>query len=839
MITIKQSKILCSIIIVLLLLSGYTFHVLFVPVTGPLTSAAPTIDGVIDATEWQDAEITDTVIGGYPVKIYVMNDFSSIYIALEVTDPNPCNGLILLFDDDDDNGIPDDGALYNALTHTYHDTNAILVDDAHTDGIIDFSFSAGKNLFEFSKPFGSGDPADFMVDLLSLQLKMYIIYVPSGGGFFSLGWMNINIEIPCTTIIQNIRQPDQVKVGQMTYITVDVKYELLPPGTMLIIEVTDTDSGDVQDFHQTVSDNGTITHTFEFTAPAAPTDPWIFTVTADSFFCFDSETVEIEVKDDLGIAPEVEGICIWDGPPPPDYHLVSNTVEIPIEVKYAVTYDAWIHVGIYDETGALISTAEFDETVSGVGTNDYIFEVNTPAVDTVWNLKASLYYGHVAGVDSVHEECDEWPFTIIITSGVPGGEGVKIMDVNSPAEVNSSAEVSIDVLVEYQLPTADTKYRVNILDAGSGLVIKTSEEKSWPAPAWGFTTFNFDGIYAPYVPVDTTFTLVAVAEYQKPGEDWQILDPEGIREFEIRVLGVALSPGELPEGVEIPPLPLPPDLLPPPPPEFDFALAVTPNTQETTLGQMVKYTITVSSTANASQPVMLGISGYPLGASVDIQPLAGNPTYTSTLTVTLGTSVQPGTYTMTVNATGRGKSHSQTASLVVKSPPDFTLSLSEPEIRIARGETATLDATVQPLHGFNTPVNLALKSVSAGVTVNFNPVSGTPSLTSRIDIRVDSSVTPGTYPVVIAATGSAEKTAQIILNVEAPRQEPAGKQQAFPYGLLTIIVLLILAATLLVARRRRGAKPKPPAAPPRFCIECGAPVPADAAHCPKCGVKQP
>jgi len=729
---------------------------------------------------------------------------------------------------------------YEQNTMTYLDRGPDGAPDAHEHGEMSSTTGAEVNYFEMRKPLTSGDPQDFSANLfLLLPLWVTIHYFNMMSGFSSFHDFQIDLDISAKIVIENIRHPDQVKVSQTTFVTVDVEYELLPPDTPLVIRVSS--DGVVGNYLETVHDNGTTTHTFELTAPAAPTT-WILTVTAYTpvaSFIFDEDIVAIEVKDDLGIAPDVEGICIWSGPPPPDYHLVSHAIEIPIEVKYAVTYDAWIHVGVYDETGALISTTEFDETVSGVGTNDYIFEVQTPAVDTVWNLKASLYYGHVAGVDSVHNDCDEWPFTIIITSGLPAGGGVKIMDVNSPVEVNSSAEIPIDVLVEYELPVADTKYRVNILDTGSGLVIKTSDEKSWPAPAWGFTTFSFDGIYAPYVPVDTTFKLVAVAEYQKPGEDWQILDPEGIREFEIRVLGVAVSPGELPEGVEIPPLPLPPDLLPPPPPEFDFTLAVTPNTQEATPGQAAKYTVTVSSTVNASQPVMLGLSGYPLGASVEIQPLAGNPTYTSTLTVTLGTSVQPGTYTVSVEAAGGGKTHTQTATLVVKSSPDFSLSLSQPEVRIVRGESATLDATVQPLHGFNTPVNLALKSVPAGVTVNFNPASGTPSLTSRINIKVDSSVTLATYPVVIAATGSAEKTAQVILNVEAPRQEPAGKQPAFPYGLLTIMVLLILAATLLVARRRRGAKPKPPAAPPRFCIECGAAVPADAAHCPKCGVKQP
>ena len=135
----------------------------------------------------------------------------------------------------------------------------------------------------------------------------------------------------------------------------------------------------------------------------------------------------------------------------------------------------WIVAGIYDEEGALVSTIEFDETVSGVGTNDYIFEVTTPGTEGPWNLKASLYYGHEDGVDTIHEECDEWPFTLTITSGVPGGEGVKIIDITNPVEVNSGDEVQVDVNVEYELPTG-AKYRTRILDSTSSLIIQTSDE---------------------------------------------------------------------------------------------------------------------------------------------------------------------------------------------------------------------------------------------------------------------------------------------------------------------------------------------------------------------------
>jgi hypothetical protein len=539
--------------------------------------------------------------------------------------------------------------------------------------------------------------------------------------------------------------------------------------------------------------------------------------------------------DDLEIDPESEGICIWDGPPPPETAPPSEQIEIPIEVKYAVTDDSWVVAGIYDEEGTLVSTIEFEETVSGLGTNDYIFEVTTPDTEGPWNLKTSLYYGDVEGVNSEHEECDEWPFTLIITSGVPGGEGVKIIDIVNPIEVNSGDEIQVDVNVEYELP-AGAKYRTSILESTSSLIIKTSDEQT--AASHGFETFSFDGIYTPFILTDTIFTLRAVAEYKTDG-DWQILDPEGQKEFEIAVLGIQISAGDLPLGPPIPPLPVPPDFLPPTPEDFDFTLTVTPDTQEASPGQTVNYDVEVQGSGEGTQPVTLGISGYPIGATSNIMPLAGTPTYSSTLTITLGDSVQPESYTIIVSASGGEKTHTQSASLIVKSPPDFSISLSTPEVTIEQGESTTVDINVEPLHGFNTPVNLAVITSPNGVETRLNPESQTPAFTSKIEITVENDVTAGTYPLIITAEGSSQKDAQVILNVEAPRQTAAATQPQFPYGMLALIIIILLTvAAILAFRRKKVRAAPPPPAPTKFCIECGAQIPLDTLHCPKCGVKQ-
>jgi len=837
---IKKSRPLFFLLAVLLLTSSPILHISPVSAIGAYTSTSSTIDGAIGAAEWQDAETKAIDLGGgYTGTLYVMNDLANLYIALEITDPTPGNDWVFLIFDDDGDGVADDGAAYDQTAATYTDFKGLGA-DSQQDGAMSSTSGGGKNYFEFSKLFETADLDDwsFTAGYITVTtLKFLILYVDPGVSvnlYPTSGWDEINLKSPWRITIENVRHPDQVKVGQKTFVTVDVKCErLLPENLPLKMDIWDS-SAQLDSVDQLVSDNRTVTHTFELTAPAAPTtwDLDLHAFPAHCYYLGDKESISIDVKADLGIAPDVEGICIWKGPPPPESAPPSQQIEIPIEVKYAVTYDAWINVGVYDEGGVLVSTVKFDEKVSGAGTNNYIFKVTTPATEGPWNLKASLYYGHVVGVDSVHKDCDEWPFTLTVTLGVPGGEGVKIIDVNAPAEVNSGGEVKVDIQTEYELP-AGAKYRVNILDATSGAVIKTSGEES--TASHGFKTFTLDKVYAPIVLTNATFKLLTTAEYRTDG-DWKILDPEGKKEFEIKVIAAAAPPGAPPSGPSIPPLPLPPGVSPPAPADFDFTLTVTPTTQEATPGKPVRYQVTVSGVGNQTQLVTLGLSGYPLGATVNLQPLAGTPTYTSNVNVTLGGSVQPGTYSLNINATGGGKTHTQTVSLVVKSPPDFSISLSKQEVRVIRGQSTSLDVAVQPLHGFNTPINLNVKKAPSGVTVNLNPTSGTPSFTSKTDIKVDSNAVPGTYTLTISAKGSGEKTAQVILSVEAERQAPPGTQPQFPYGLLTLIIILILLAALVITKRRR--RPKPAAPPARFCIECGAEVPPDAIHCPKCGAKQ-
>ncbi|MEM3381695.1 MAG: hypothetical protein QXQ11_06025 [Candidatus Bathyarchaeia archaeon] len=816
-----------------------------VSAVGGFTKVKPTIDGVIQQDEWANAERKNIVLAEvYIGTLYVMNDLVNLYVAIELN----AGPKILIFFGDDVFG-------FDPRTGTYLDGVAISPTvcrfDGHIDGQGASTSEGGKTYYEFSKPLNSGDPDDLNIPEVPSRFPYYLLLMTE---LFSFGADSGTIELKSPMTVRNVRHPDKVEVGQSFHVMLDIEYDLgdceyglvgwhMSTTGPLDLErppvFTWTSSGEVQEGGvPPISGRGSIT--VEIVFKAIP-PPGSIDVNVGYTFSSRCESVSIRVSsgyfsiekvDDLEITPDAEGICIWDGPPPPESAPPSTEIDIPVKVKYAVDYEAWMNIGVYDENGVLVSTVKYEETVTGIGYSDYTFKVKTPNVEGPWRLKVSLYYGHVEGVDSIHKECDEWPFTVIVSSGVPGGVGVKILSVDSPSEVDSGGGIEADVNVEYDLPSG-SKYRVSILDATSGMTIQTSAEKT--AASHDFETFNFQNIFAPIQPQDGLLRLVAIAEYKTDG-GWQILEPDGIREFSVMVHGSTLSPGELPVGPGLQSPPLPTDMFPPPPAGFDFTLEVTPSDQEASAGKTVNYNVTVTSNVNASQPVMLGLSGNPLGSSANLQPIAGVPPYKSRLTVTLGNHVQPGTYMLTVNGTGGGKSHSKTVTLRVKELPDFTLSVSKPEVRVIRGQSISLDVSIQPLHGFNTPVSLSVKNAPAGVTLNFNPTSGVPSLVSKVEIKVDSKMIPGTYPVTIRAAGSSEKEAKIVLNVDMSREESTRRESGFPYGLL-IILLLLFAVALLTVRRRR-ARPKR-VEPTKYCIQCGAEIPLDTVYCPKCGVKQP
>lgn len=223
-----------------------------------------------------------------------------------------------------------------------------------------------------------------------------------------------------------------------------------------------------------------------------------------------------------------------------------------------------------------------------------------------------------------------------------------------------------------------------------------------------------------------------------------------------------------------------------------FALAVTPGSNSVAAGQTATYTATLTTTNGFSSPVTLSASGLPAGATAAFSPTPVTPSTggaTSTLTVTTtappttgdlngtirsartrqsGTQTPPGTYTITVSATGGGATKTATVQLVVTAPStagDFVIDTfgTNPSASVSAGRSTGFDFQVEAVNGFSGPVALSMTGLPAGASVSLDIAGGSgPTATVNVDantrasgtanIQTSASTPPGAYTLQIVGT---------------------------------------------------------------------------------------
>jgi hypothetical protein len=145
------------------------------------TSNPPTIDGIMSAGEWDDADTIDFVsphTGGAPAPIshtlYVMNDLDNLYLAIKRYDyytSGSADWITFIFDNDDD-GLLEIGDDVLKLQHTsstpaqgefldMFNLGSYPTEDENYGGTVDGEGAMGTDgtirIFELSHPLNSGD----------------------------------------------------------------------------------------------------------------------------------------------------------------------------------------------------------------------------------------------------------------------------------------------------------------------------------------------------------------------------------------------------------------------------------------------------------------------------------------------------------------------------------------------------------------------------------------------------------------------------------------------------------------------------------------------------------
>jgi len=141
-----------------------------------LTTTAPTIDGNIGASEWSSANSV-TIWGGTGAPnsiLYVMNDGTNLYMALDATDstltPGCANDIWDTRFDDNENGMADDGDDQHKIFATgcttrndAHFDSGLgfwAVEDSIDDVVFDVNLQGARLHWEVTKPLCTGNTYD-------------------------------------------------------------------------------------------------------------------------------------------------------------------------------------------------------------------------------------------------------------------------------------------------------------------------------------------------------------------------------------------------------------------------------------------------------------------------------------------------------------------------------------------------------------------------------------------------------------------------------------------------------------------------------------------------------
>lgn len=200
----------------------------------------------------------------------------------------------------------------------------------------------------------------------------------------------------------------------------------------------------------------------------------------------------------------------------------------------------------------------------------------------------------------------------------------------------------------------------------------------------------------------------------------------------------------------------------------DFSISANPTSLSITQGGNGTATISTAVTQGSAGTVNLTASVSPSGPTAALNPTSVTAGNSSTLTVSAGSSVPTGTYTVTVTGTEGSAVHSTTVTVTVTAPVsnDFSISANPSSLSITQGNNGTATISTAVTKGSAGTVNLTSAVSPAGPTAALNPTSVTAGNSSTLTVSVGSSVPAGTYTVTVTGTeGSAMHSTSVTITV--------------------------------------------------------------------------
>ncbi len=207
-----------------------------------------------------------------------------------------------------------------------------------------------------------------------------------------------------------------------------------------------------------------------------------------------------------------------------------------------------------------------------------------------------------------------------------------------------------------------------------------------------------------------------------------------------------------------------------PPP--DFGVGAASGTITVPVNSKATDNITVTPSGGFTGNVSLSLTGLPsqTSSSFSVNPVSitGAGSGSSVLTISTNRHATQGTYSLLLTATSGSLTHMLPLTLVIGTPPNFSLSASPSSQTVVQGSPTSYTVTVTPSGGFTGTVGFGVTGLPSGAGYTLPSVSGG-SGNSTLNVTTSGSTPTGSYPLTITGTsGSLTHTASVTLVVNAP-----------------------------------------------------------------------
>lgn len=194
------------------------------------------------------------------------------------------------------------------------------------------------------------------------------------------------------------------------------------------------------------------------------------------------------------------------------------------------------------------------------------------------------------------------------------------------------------------------------------------------------------------------------------------------------------------------------------PPAPGFTMSASPSSGSVVQGGSANpaSTITVAPVNGFDSSVALSASGQPSGVTLTFNPASVSSTgWTSAMSISVASSVSPGTYPITVTGTSGSIIESTSFSLsVTQAQSLYYITANPPTATVSRGGSTGVTITAHASAG-SPAISLTASGAPRGVSISFSPKSISPSSpNSTMSIKAGRNTPAGNYTITVTGSGS-------------------------------------------------------------------------------------